>query len=204
MHSGSEAAALRAKCTFQDPEKLQNKLENKQPHGVIHIILYLRSQSPQEVGRPHPTMNNHIRDTSLTLCKVAFLALIFLKPFIRRWLQWFYWGQSHHQRRKSERLCVRTSNIGQASVRAEDTFQNSSGCAAEKDPVNLKHLQPDPIQFYTKETRDGHFDHLFHFIYHFKSTVLSFLHAGQLLALYFLIAWLWLMENCPSTGPENK
>lgn len=55
----SERAQPQAKGTFQVPEKLQNKLENKQSHWVILIILYVRSHRPEEEGRLHPTMNNN-------------------------------------------------------------------------------------------------------------------------------------------------
>ena len=36
--SRSEAELLHAKGTFQGTKKLQNKLENKQSHWVIHIV----------------------------------------------------------------------------------------------------------------------------------------------------------------------
>lgn len=51
--------SLIAKGTLQEPEKLQNKLENKQSHRVTHIILYLQSQGEQEVAWLFPTVGNN-------------------------------------------------------------------------------------------------------------------------------------------------
>lgn len=51
--------SLLAKGTLQEPEKLQNKLENKQLHRVTHIILYLQSQGAQEVPWLCPTVGNN-------------------------------------------------------------------------------------------------------------------------------------------------